>query len=499
MVVLNKLRLVKFHVKINICMQRALQLRFKQTMATATTTTPSLRPFEAPINRGMTVLDRSKFNLSVPLVAAKLKYPKYISELGKNCRHDLLNLHAISRVIKWNAGTPSEEKGILLRHDLTDVESVPQVLAETTLSVLEKAGASYVPYTLELDYDYWKSEEVLAAILPESLLDEIPTGFTVVGHIAHLNLRDEYLPYKAIIGQIILDKNAPLVKTVVNKLDSIHAVYRTFDMEVIAGENDNFEVEQSESGCRFQFNFKQVYWNSRLHTEHARLVSLFQKGEAVCDVFGGVGPFAIPAGKKGVVVLANDLNPNSYDSLVKNIALNKVQNTVFPYNEDGREFIKNSAKTIIEFHNNNPAIELRTKRPRHSKSQDVAKPEPSPLAVPTVFSHYVMNLPDSALTFLDAFRGLYSDEKVRQEAFGTTTPSPQAYPLIHVHCFHKHEPTVAEPTPEQVHQDLNSTINSIMKAHIPVQDMLFHKVRKVAPTKVMYCVSLRLPDYVATA
>lgn len=40
----------------------------------------------------------------------------------------------------------------------------------------------------------------------------------------------------------------------------------------------------------------------------------------------GVGPFSIPAVKKGVIVYANDLNPASFESLCENIKLNKVNN-----------------------------------------------------------------------------------------------------------------------------------------------------------------------------
>ena len=36
-------------------------------------------------------------------------------------------------------------------------------------------------------------------ILPEGW--EIPSSFETVGHIAHLNLREEYEPYKEVIGQ----------------------------------------------------------------------------------------------------------------------------------------------------------------------------------------------------------------------------------------------------------------------------------------------------------
>ena len=61
-----------------------------------------------------------------------------------------------------------------------------------------------------------------------------------------------------------------------------------------------------------------------METEHRRLVDMFAPGEVVADVFAGVGPFAVPAGKKRVFVLANDLNPDSYESMERNIAANKV-------------------------------------------------------------------------------------------------------------------------------------------------------------------------------
>lgn len=81
---------------------------------------------------------------------------------------------------------------------------------------------------------------------------------------------------------------------------------------------------QSESGCRFKFDFAKVYWNSRLGTEHERLVSLIKPGELVVDVFAGVGPFAIPAARKGCLVFANDLNPSSTEYLAQNCKANNV-------------------------------------------------------------------------------------------------------------------------------------------------------------------------------
>lgn len=74
----------------------------------------------------------------------------------------------------------------------------------------------------------------------------------------------------------------------------------------------------------------QVYFNSRLATEHLRMVSLFKSGCIVADVFCGVGPFAIPAAKAKCKVYANDLNPDSFKWLVHNATANKYLSIYIP-------------------------------------------------------------------------------------------------------------------------------------------------------------------------
>lgn len=51
----------------------------------------------------------------------------------------------------------------------------------------------------------------------------------------------------------------------------------------------------------------------------------------VADVFAGVGPFALPAAKKGCAVLANDLNPNSVKWLRTNVEDNHVRSSFAPF------------------------------------------------------------------------------------------------------------------------------------------------------------------------
>jgi tRNA (guanine37-N1)-methyltransferase len=74
-------------------------------------------------------------------------------------------------------------------------------------------------------------------------------------------------------------------------------------MEIIAGV-ENYEVTVRECGAQYSFSFKDVYWNSRLGTEHARLINMIDaeavrgNGTVIADMMAGVGPFAVPLGMK---------------------------------------------------------------------------------------------------------------------------------------------------------------------------------------------------------
>ncbi|OIV97191.1 hypothetical protein TanjilG_28942 [Lupinus angustifolius] len=159
-----------------------------------------------------------------------------------------------------------------------------------------------------------------------------------LGHIAHLNLHDELLPFKDVIAKVIYDKNYPRIKTIVNKVGTITNEFRVPEFEVLAGEHDMI-TEVKQYGATFKLDYSLVYWNSRLEHEHKRLVSQFQAGEIICDMFAGIGPFAIPAAQKGCIVYANDLNPYSINYLRVNAKINKVGDHIFAYNMDARKFI----------------------------------------------------------------------------------------------------------------------------------------------------------------
>lgn len=66
-----------------------------------------------------------------------------------------------------------------------------------------------------MTYDNYYAQEALKMLLPKGV--DIVGGFETIGTIAHLNLNAGQMPYKKIIGQVLLEKN-PCLKTVVTKI-----------------------------------------------------------------------------------------------------------------------------------------------------------------------------------------------------------------------------------------------------------------------------------------
>lgn len=308
-----------------------------------------------------------------------------------------------------------------------------------------------------LNYDNWRADEILKAILPKG--EEGLTSYSRIGHIVHLNLRDHLLAYKDLIGQVLLDKVANC-KTVVNKAATIDNTYRNFQLDLLCGE-PLYQVETKENGVFFEFDFSKVYWNPRLSTEHERIVQMLQPGDVLYDVFAGVGPFSVPAAKKKCSVLANDLNPESYKWLQHNMKRNKCQNMAKTFNKDGRDFILQDLKQDL------------LKRWQLNSDGRSANYK----------IHITMNLPAMAVEFLSAFRGLFKKE------FHESIDGEINYPLVHVYSFAK-----GSNTKELVLQLVEDHLK------MPLKDNLegVHFVRNVAPNKDMYRVSFYLTEDIVT-
>lgn len=124
----------------------------------------------------------------------------------------------------------------------------------------------------------------------------------------------------------------------------------------------------------------------------------------------------------------------------------QVDNVVRAVCEDGRDFILAAARRLYD--NPLPAftgpklsktqIRLQqrkmrgTSAPRQREASPPSASQEAPLR--RAISHYVMNLPDSAITFLNAFRGIFSASSAGAwDSSGVY--SEGRMPMVHCHCF----------------------------------------------------------------
>ena len=170
----------------------------------------------------------------------------------------------------------------------------------------------------------------------------------------------------------------------------------------------------------------------------------------------------------------------------------QVSRYVRPFNEDGRTFIRNAADSVLAASRNGEVAVIPAKRV--SRTLPAQTPEPQRIPIPPTISHFVMNLPASAITFLPFYKGLYAGQ---EELFAPHTITE--LPMVHVHCFAlKSDDDVPKI---DICERISDQLGMTMK-HGDAQnagEVSIHDVRDVAPAKRMFCASFRLPPEFAFA
>lgn len=164
-----------------------------------------------------------------------------------------------------------------------------------------------------------------------------------------------------------------------------------------------------------------------------------------------------------------------------------------PFNHDGHDFIRTSADLVLEANKNGDHALVREKVSRTAQKKGEA-PKPKKVPVPPTISHFVMNLPASAIEFTHNYRGLYHGN---EDLFAPHTETK--LPMVHVHCFAL---KADDDRPIQdICERLHKEIGVLLKPGDAENDgeVAIHEVRDVAPAKRMFCASFRLPPEVAFA
>lgn len=171
--------------------------------------------------------------------------------------------------------------------------------------------------------------------IPGDLKTLLPLKWEFVGDIAILKMNPALNPWQSEIGRSYAQ--ALDVSTICVDRGGVRGEFRQPRMEVIFGQQT--ESMRLENGIRYLFDVTKVMFASGNVDERERMARLDCQGETVLDMFAGIGYFTLPIAKfaKPHKVVACEKNPESYDYLLRNIALNRVEDKVLPVLGDNRD------------------------------------------------------------------------------------------------------------------------------------------------------------------
>jgi tRNA (guanine37-N1)-methyltransferase len=194
---------------------------------------------------------------------------------------------------------------------------------------------SYKPQSLE---------EALKQKIPNALLELVPSSYDVIGKIAIVELNqfnslEKANAIKRSVAKAIMKVNSN-VKTVYEKGSEIEGRFRLRQLKFLAGKKTSVTVHK-ENNCAFKLDVQETFFSPRLNFERQRVSKTdIKRGECIVDLFAGVGPFSIQIARvNDVNVYAFDINPKAIKYLKKNITLNELKGSIYPYNKNVKDLL----------------------------------------------------------------------------------------------------------------------------------------------------------------
>ncbi len=194
-----------------------------------------------------------------------------------------------------------------------------------------------------------KLKEHLKNILSEEELSLLPRGFQTLGKAIILKLNPKLFKKKKDIGQACLDL-FPNIKSIYLNTGKIVGIFREPEkIEWIAGQNSPI-VEHKEHNVIYRFDITKIIFSKGNINERKYLATLVRDGEIIVDMFAGIGYFSLPIArhKKPAKIYSIELNPESYNYLVKNVKLNHLEEIIIPIHGDCKEEVIKLSKSGIK-------------------------------------------------------------------------------------------------------------------------------------------------------
>lgn len=145
---------------------------------------------------GMKVLDKSAFKRTCKIPGVKVPI-KAIKQMSKCMKLSMLRMPKLKPIADLENFDPDFKSHKLFLLNPLKYKSLDDFSNEERQMCNEADVdlTSFQKYDTELCYDNWTASEIIPAIVKTNV-----SGFSIIGHIAHLNLKEEVLQYKHIIG-----------------------------------------------------------------------------------------------------------------------------------------------------------------------------------------------------------------------------------------------------------------------------------------------------------
>ena len=166
--------------------------------------------------------------------------------------------------------------------------------------------------------------------LPADILGFEPT-YERLGEIVIID--EDNVERASAIADAIMESSIP-AETVLNRASKVKGERRVREWDVLAG--DSTETVHREYGSEFLVDVAEMYFSPRLATERHRVVEQTEADEHFFDMFAGVGPFVIPAARRGATAVGVDINETAIEYLRANAERNDVSDNATAIASDVR-------------------------------------------------------------------------------------------------------------------------------------------------------------------
>lgn len=159
---------------------------------------PGLEIFPPESVCGITVLDYDLFtkNVNLPFIVTSFENLQSVSKMLKPYFLKMTNLKPVQKY-----ENDEDKFRIILNPDLLKDDAVSNIKDLSSRNFLiNLPNGKYMDYdNVDLTYENFNYQMILRAILPPEV---VISSYSMIGHIIHLNLRENALPFKNVIGQV---------------------------------------------------------------------------------------------------------------------------------------------------------------------------------------------------------------------------------------------------------------------------------------------------------